>query len=333
MNVEERRRRRARKQWANGRRNQADGNAGGNPLLVAVCREFDKRGFTDLPCRDGDAIHVDCWYAPPEPAHYRDVCGQPRLQVTVNCSHPTHVYVAAPGAFDVSAAGDKTAVAAAVPILHREVADVELSYNEGCGIVLPYVRVPNADMATDPMLAFKAIARLLTRVHQLAPVMESLIRTGHAVFDASTFSAAEWSRQEHRHHRETLHRIGLNETVQHRLRYIREIKRRLGRHAKLYGADPDRSKRVLGQVGCSPRVVTAPLLGNRVVEIYTGSDYRAHPRMLKVLDRILRQERWKAGKKPIRPNRARGERSRKSGFRIPGTGSSGITGNRKELIR
>ena len=55
-----------------------------NPLLVAVCREFDERGFTELPGRDGDAIHVDCWFAPPEPAHYRDAHGQPRLQVTVS---------------------------------------------------------------------------------------------------------------------------------------------------------------------------------------------------------------------------------------------------------
>ena len=301
MNVKERRRRWARKQWANGTRNQAVGNAGGNPLLVAVCREFDERGFTELPGRDGDAIHVDCWFAPPEPAHYRDAHGQPRLQVTVNCSHPTHVYVAAPGAFDVGAACDKAAVAAAVPLLAQELAHVELAYNEGSGIVLPHVRVPNADMAADPRLALMAIARLLTGVHHLAPVMEGLIRTGHAVFDASTFATAKWTRQEHKHHRATLLSLGRKETAQHGRRYTREVKRRLGRHASRYVADPDRCKRVLGQVGRSPSVVTAPLLGNRVVDVYTGSDYRAHPRMLKVLDRILRQERRKAGTRLARP--------------------------------
>lgn len=301
MTVKECRRRRARKQWADRTRNQAVGNAGGNPLLVAVCREFDKRGFTELPGRDGDAIHVDCWYAPPEPAHYRDAYGQPRLQVTVGCSHPTHVYVAAPGAFDVGAACDKAAVAAAVPVLARELAHVKLAYYEASGVVLPYVRVPNADMAADPQLAFKAIARLLTGVHQLAPVMEGLIRSGHAVFDASTFASPKWTRQEHWHHLAMLHRLGLNDTAQHGWRYTREVIRRLRRHASRYGADPDRSKRILGEVGRSPSVVTAPVLGNRVVDVFTGSDHRAHPRMLKVLDRILRQERRKAGNRLARP--------------------------------
>jgi hypothetical protein len=300
MNVREYRLRLARERRAKGMRNQAVGNAGGNPLLAAVCREFEKRGFTELPCRDGDAIHVDCWYAPPEPPHYKDGRGQARLEVTINCSHPTHVYVAAPGAFDTRTARDKAAVAAAMPILEQEVGGVELAYNEGSGVVMPYVRVPNADMAANPMLAFKAIARLLTRVHQLAPVMEGLIRTGHAAFDASTFTSPEWTREEHRQHRATLHRRGLTETAQHGRLYTREVVRRLQRHARRYGADPGRTRRVLGQVGRSPSVVTAPLLGNRVVDVYTGSDYRAHPKMLKVLDRILRHERRKPGNRPGR---------------------------------
>jgi hypothetical protein len=300
MNVREYRLRRARKRRAKRMRNQAVGNAGGNPLLAAVCRVFDERGFTELPCRDGDAIHVDCWYAPPGPAHYKDGRGQARLEVTINCSHPTHVYVAAPGAFDVSPAIDKDAVAAAMPVLEQEVGGVELAYNEGSGVVTPYVRVPNAGMAANPMLAFEAIAYLLTRVHQLAPVMEGLIRTGHAAFDASTFASAAWTRQELRHHRATLHRRGLTETAQHGRLYTREVVRRLRRHASRYGADPGRTRRVLGQVGRSPSVVTAPLLGNRVVDVYTGSDYRAHPKMLKVLDRILRQERRKPGNRPGR---------------------------------
>lgn len=291
MDERERRRRRARKRRA-AEMNQ--GVAGGNPLLAAVCREIGKHGFTAVPNSDGDAVHLDCWFFPPEDAHYRDEDGQPRVLVTINCSQPGHVYVAAPNAFDVRDAVNKPAVADAVPRLEQLLADAGLAYHGGCGTVLPYVTIPKSDLAADPSLALKAIISVLTRVHQLSPVMDRLIRTGCADFDASTFAVPAWNRQEYEDHLTMLDRRGVNETAEHAERFSGEVKRRLMRHVRRYGADPGLAKRVLGQIGHSPRVLNAQLFRNQVLAINARADHLAHPAMLQTLDRLLRQERRKA---------------------------------------
>lgn len=291
MDERERRRRRARKHRA-AEINQ--GVAGGHPLLAAVCQEIAEHGFTAVPNSDGDAVHLDCWFFPPEDAHYRDEDGQPRVLVAIDCSQPGHVYVAAPNTFDVRDACNKTAITDAVPRLEQLLTDVGLAYHGGCGTVLPYVTVPNGDLAADPRLALRAIISVLTRVHQLSPVMDLLIRTGYAGFDASTFAVPEWNRQEYEDHLTMLDRRGVNETREHAERFSSEVKRRLMRHASCYDADPGLAKRVLGQIGHSPRVVNAQLFRNQVVAINARSDHRAHPAMLQTLDRLLRQERRKA---------------------------------------
>jgi hypothetical protein len=287
-------RRRPRKQWAAGTRNQTVGNAGGNPLLVAVCREFDEFSFTVVSDRDGDAVHLDCRFFPPEDAHYRDGDGQPRVLVTINCSQPGHVYVAAPNTFDVRDACNKTAITDAVPRLEQLLADVGLAYHGGRGFVVPYVPVPKGALAADPRRALGAIISLLSGIDQLASVMDRLIRTGYAGFDASTFAVPEPNRQECEDHLAMLRRRGTNETGEHADRYAREVERRLVRHARRYGADPGLAERVLGKIGRSPRVVNAVLFKNQVVVINARSDHQAHPAMLQALDRLLRQERRKA---------------------------------------
>ena len=291
MDEHERRRRRARKRRA---AEMSQGVAGGNPLLAAVCRELDKHSFTAVSNSDGDAVHLDCWFFPPEDAHYRDEDGQPRVLVTINCSQPGHVYVAARNAFDVRDAVNKPAVADAVPRLEQLLADAGLAYHGGWGFVTPYVTVPNGDLAANPMLALGAIASLLKDAHQLAPVMDRLIRTGYASVDASTFTVPEWSPQEYEDHLAMLDRRGRNETREHTKRYDREVKRRLMRHSRRYGADPGLAKRVLGQIGHSPRVLNAQLFRNQVLAINARADHLAHPAMLQTLDRLLRQERRKA---------------------------------------
>lgn len=292
MDERERRRRRAKKRRAAAMSNKQGGHSGGNPLLVAVRRQLNSHEFTTFTNEGGDALDVRCQFFPPEAALYRNEDGDPRLTIRVHCSQPTHMFVAAPRAFDAREACNKTAVAAAVPQLEQLLADASLAYHGGCGLVVPYVAVPNAAVAADPMLAVGAIGSLLTSVHQLAPVMDDLIRTGHAAFDASTFAGPEWNPPEYESHLAMLDRRGLKETADHADRYTREVNRRLRRHAKRYGAGPDLAKRVLGQVGHSPRVLTALLFRNHVVAINARTDFKAHPAMLKEIDRLLRQERW-----------------------------------------
>lgn len=290
MDERERRRRRARKRRA-AEMNQ--GVAGGNPLLAAVCQEIGKHGFTAVPNSDGDAVHLDCWFFPPEDAHYRAEDGQPRVPVAINCSQPSQIVFKAAVAFDIRDACDKVAIEAALPRLEQLI-DVRLACHGDGRFVAPYVTVPSGALATNPMLALGAIRSLLNDIHRLAPVMDRLIRTGYAGFDASTFAVPEWNRQEYEDHLTMLDRRGVNETREHAERFSSEVKRRLMRHARRYGADPGLAKRVLGQIGHSPRVVNAQLFRNQVVAINARSDHRAHPAMLQTLDRLLRQERRKA---------------------------------------
>jgi len=293
MDEHEQRRRRAKKRRGAAMSNQQGGHSGGNPLLVAIRRELNGHQFTTFTTEGGNALDVRCQFFPPEAAHYRGEDGEPRLIVRVDCSQPGHVCFAAPSAFDARESCNKTAIAAAVPELEQQLGAAGLTYHGGYGVAVPYITVPNRTVAADPMLAIGAIRSLLNDTHQLAPVMDRLVRTGHAAFDASTFARPEWTLQEYDHHLALLDRRGQTETAEHAERYTREVERRFARFVKRYGLRRGLVKRVLGQVGHSPRVLTAQLFRNQVVAINAQADFKAHPAMLKEIDRLLRQERWR----------------------------------------
>ena len=288
MDEAERRRRRARKRRV---AEMSQGNAGGKSLLAIVCQEIEKHGFTARRGSHGDAVYITCQFYPPEDAHYRDERGQSQVVlVTINCSHPGQIVFEAAVAFDIRDACDKVAIEAELPRL-EQFANVRLACHGGGGFVTPYMTVPNGAVAADPVLALGAIRSLLNDIHQLAPVMDRLIRTGCAVVNASTFAVPACTDQELDDHLAMLDRRGMREMAEHKECFTREVKRRLMRHARRHGADPDLAKRVLGRIGHSPRVLNAQLFRNQVVAINAQADHRAHPAMLQALDRLLEQER------------------------------------------